>query len=67
MIVVNGTHFEQLVERNGKLPSAEEQKKNDKDPEKLLLHETREEQAAASQGPETRLFFGISSRLSTFN
>jgi hypothetical protein len=45
MIVVNGTHFEQLVERNGKLPSAEEQKKNDKDLEKLL-HETREEQAA---------------------
>lgn len=45
MIVVNGTRFEQLVERNGKLPSVEEQKKSDKDLEKLM-HETPEEQSA---------------------
>jgi hypothetical protein len=45
MILVNGIRFEQLIERNGQLPSAEEQKKNDKDLEKLK-HETPEEQAA---------------------
>ena len=45
MILVNGIRFEQLIEHNGQLPSAEEQKKNDKDLEKLK-HETPEEQAA---------------------
>jgi len=43
MILVNGIHFEQLIERNGKLPTAEELKKSDKDLEKLK-HETPEEQ-----------------------
>jgi len=43
MILVNGIHFEQLMERNGKLPSAEELKKSDKALEKLK-HETPEEQ-----------------------
>jgi hypothetical protein len=43
MILVNGIRFEQLMERNGQLPSAEEQKKSDKDLEKLK-HETSEEQ-----------------------
>ena len=43
MILVNGIHFEQLMERNGQLPSAEEQKKSDKDLGKLK-HETSEEQ-----------------------
>jgi hypothetical protein len=43
IILVNGIHFEQLMERNGKLPSAAEQKKSDKDLEKLK-HETSEEQ-----------------------
>jgi hypothetical protein len=42
MILVNGARFEQLVERNGQLPSAEEQKKLDQDFEKLK-HETPEE------------------------
>src|ERR1700747_822279 len=41
MILVNGARFEQLVERNGQLPSAEEQKKLDQDFEKLK-HETPE-------------------------
>jgi hypothetical protein len=45
MILVNGIRFEQLIEHNGQLPSAEEQKKSDKDLEKLK-HETPEEQAA---------------------
>jgi hypothetical protein len=42
MILVNGARFGRLVERNGQLPSAEEQKKLDQDFEKLK-HETREE------------------------
>jgi hypothetical protein len=45
MILVNGARFEQLVERNGQLPSAEEQKKIDQDFEKLK-HETPEERTA---------------------
>jgi len=45
MILVNGARFEQLVERNGQLPSAEEQKKLDQDFEKLK-HETPEERTA---------------------
>jgi hypothetical protein len=45
MTLVNGIRFEQLTERNGQLPSAAEQKKSDKDLEKLK-HETAEEKAA---------------------
>jgi hypothetical protein len=45
MMVVNGARFEQLVEHNGQLPSAKEQKKSDDDLEKLK-HETHDEQAA---------------------
>jgi hypothetical protein len=45
MIVVNGARFEQLMERNGQLPSAKEQKKSDDDIDKLR-HETLNEQAA---------------------
>jgi hypothetical protein len=45
MILVNGIRFEQLMEHNGQLPSAEEQKKSDKDLEKLK-HETPDEQSA---------------------
>jgi len=45
MIVVNGAHFEQLMQRNGQLPSAKEQKKSDDDLDKLK-HETTDEQAA---------------------
>jgi len=42
MILVNRARFGQLVERNGQLPSAEEQKKLDQDFEKLK-HETPQE------------------------
>jgi hypothetical protein len=45
MILVNGIRFEQLMEHNGQLPTAEEQKKSVKDLEKLK-HETPAEQAA---------------------
>jgi hypothetical protein len=45
MILVNGARFEQLMERNGQLPSAEEQKKLEQDFEKLK-HETPEERTA---------------------
>jgi hypothetical protein len=45
MIVVNGARFEQLLEHNGQLPSAKEQKRSDDDLEKLK-HETPDEQAA---------------------
>jgi hypothetical protein len=43
MILVNGIRFEQPIEHNGQLPSAEEQKKSDRDLEKLK-HETPVEQ-----------------------
>jgi hypothetical protein len=45
MILVNGARFEQLMEHNGQLPSAKEQKKSDDDLDKLK-HESPEEQAA---------------------
>jgi hypothetical protein len=45
MIVVNGARFEQLMERNGQLPSAKEQKKSDDDIDKLK-HESPDEQTA---------------------
>lgn len=45
MILVNGARFEQLMEHNGQLPSADEQKKSTKDLEKLK-HETPSERAA---------------------
>src|SRR6266481_2474321 len=44
-ILVNGAHFEQLMQHNGQLPSAKEQKKSDEDLEKLK-HETSAEQIA---------------------
>ena len=45
MILVNGARFEQLVEHNGQLPSATEQRKSDEDLDKLK-HETPDEQTA---------------------
>ena len=43
MILVNGVRFEQLMEHNGQLPSATEQRKSNEDLEKLK-HETPAEQ-----------------------
>jgi hypothetical protein len=45
MILVNGVRFEQLMEHNGQLPSATEQRKSNEDLEKLK-HETPAEQIA---------------------
>src|SRR5260370_28077185 len=45
IILVNGVPFEQLVERNGQAPSAEEQRKQQEKLDKLK-HETPEERAA---------------------
>jgi hypothetical protein len=45
MILVNGARFEQLMEHNGQLPSADEQKKSAKDLEKLI-HESSADRAA---------------------
>jgi hypothetical protein len=45
IIVVNGARFEQLLEHNGQLPSAKEQKQSDSDLDKLK-HETPDEQTA---------------------
>jgi hypothetical protein len=42
MMLVNGARFEQLLEHNGQLPSAKEQKRSDEDLEKLK-HETPDE------------------------
>jgi hypothetical protein len=44
MTLVNGIRFEQLLEHNGKIPSATEQRKSDDDLSKLK-HETPEERA----------------------
>jgi hypothetical protein len=56
MTLVNGIRFEQLMEHNGQLPSADEQKKRDKDLEKLK-HETPDEQSARlRQDQENRSF-----------
>jgi hypothetical protein len=48
MILVNGARFEQLMEHNGQLPSATEQRKSNEDLEKLK-HETPVEQTARLQ------------------
>ena len=45
MMLVNGARFEQLLEHNGQVPSAKEQKRSDEDLEKLK-HETPDEQTA---------------------
>src|SRR6202521_296286 len=58
MIVVNGARFEQLMERNGQLPSTREQKKSDDDLDKLR-HETPDEQTARlRKDQENRAFLG---------
>ena len=45
MILVNGARFQQLMEHNGQLPSATDQRKSDEDLDNLK-HETPDEQAA---------------------
>jgi len=56
MMVVNGARFEQLLEHNGQLPSAKEQKRSDDDLDKLK-HETPEERTVRlGEDQENRAF-----------
>jgi hypothetical protein len=56
MMLVNGARFKQLIEHNGQLPSAEQQRKRDEAIDKLK-HETPEERTARlHQDQETRSF-----------
>jgi len=56
MILVNGARFEQLMEHNGQLPSAKEQRKSDEDLNKLK-HETPDEKTVRlSKDQENRSF-----------
>jgi hypothetical protein len=56
MILVNGARFEQLMERNGQLPSAEEQKKLDQDLEKLKNETPQERTARLAKAQDNRSF-----------
>jgi hypothetical protein len=56
MIVINGARFEQLMERNGQLPSAKEQKKNDDDLKKLTSETPDEQTARLRKNEENRAF-----------
>jgi hypothetical protein len=58
MIIVNGARFGKLMEHNGQLPSADEQRKSDEDLDKLK-HETLEEKTARlRKDQENRSFLG---------
>lgn len=56
MILVNGARFEQLIERNGQPPSAEEQNKLAQDLEKLKNETPRERTARLGRSQENRSF-----------
>jgi hypothetical protein len=56
MILVNGARFEQLVEHNGQLPSAQEQRKGDEDLDKLKHEMPEEKTARLRRDQENRSF-----------
>jgi hypothetical protein len=56
MTLVNGARFEQLMEHNGQLPSADEQKKSSKDLEKLKRETPAEQTARLLKTQENRSF-----------
>jgi hypothetical protein len=58
MILVNGARFEELMEHNGQLPSAKEQRKRDEDLEKLKhqTHTPDEQAARLRKDQENRSF-----------
>jgi hypothetical protein len=56
MILVNGARFEQLMEHNGQLPSAKEQKKSDEDLDKLKHETAAEKTARLRKDQENRSF-----------
>jgi hypothetical protein len=57
MILVNGARFEQLMEHNGQLPSATEQRKSDEDLDKLKHETPGERTARLRKDQENRSFF----------
>jgi hypothetical protein len=56
MTLVNGARFEQLLEHNGQLPSAKDQRKSDDDLEKLKHESPAEQIARISKDQENRSF-----------
>jgi hypothetical protein len=56
MILVEGAHFEQLLEHNGQLPSAKEQRKRDEDLDKLKHEMPEEKTARLRKDQENRSF-----------
>jgi hypothetical protein len=56
MILVNGARFEQLMEHNGQLPTAKEQKKSDDDLDKLKHETPAEKTARLRKDQENRSF-----------
>ena len=56
MILVDGARFEELIEHNGQLPSAKEQRKRDADLEKLKRETPAEKTARLSKDQENRSF-----------
>jgi hypothetical protein len=56
MILVNGARFEQLMEHNGQLPPAKEQKKSEEDLDKLKHETPAEKTARLHKNQENRSF-----------
>ena len=56
MMVVNGARFEQLLEHNGQLPTAKEQKKSDDDLDRLKRETPDEQTARIRKDQENRAF-----------
>jgi len=56
MILVDGARFEQLLEHNGQLPSAKEQRKRDEDLDKLKHEMPEEKTARLRKDQENRSF-----------
>ncbi len=56
MILVNGARFEQLMEHNGQLPSAKEQRKSDEDLDKLKHETPAEKTMRLRKNQENRSF-----------
>ncbi|HKN74493.1 MAG TPA: hypothetical protein VJW94_04895 [Candidatus Acidoferrum sp.] len=59
MTLVNGIRFEQLMEHNGQLPSAEDQKKSDQDIERLKHETTAEQTERLRKEQENRSFLHV--------
>ena len=59
MTLVNGIRFEELMEHNGQLPSADDQKKRDLDIEKLRHETTAEQTERLRKDQENRSFLHV--------